>query len=72
MELHGDSEGHYQMHGAPAHLADAIDYAPNFVYQAVLAIEFLIDRSSRDDLLPLIKSLRSDIASTCDVLPKNS
>ncbi len=72
MELHSDSKGHYQMHGAPAHLADAIDYAPNFVYQATLAIEFLIDRSSRDDLLPLIKSLRTDIASTCDVLPKNS
>ena len=72
MELHSDSQGHYQMHGAPAHLADAIDYAPNFVYQAVLAIEFLIDRSSRDDLLPSIKLLRGDIASTCDVLPKKS
>ncbi|HWS69804.1 MAG TPA: hypothetical protein VN325_44120 [Steroidobacteraceae bacterium] len=72
MELHSDSDGHYQMHGAPAHLADAIDYAPNFLYQAILAVEFLIDRSSRDDLLPSIKSLRIDVASTCDVLPKKT
>jgi hypothetical protein len=69
MELHS-SEGHYQMHGEPAHLADAIDYAPNFVFQAILAVEFLIDRSSRDDLKPSIKALRDDIASKCDVLRK--
>ena len=51
---------------------DAIDYAPNFVFQTILAVEFLIDRSSRDDLQPSIKALRDDIASKCDVLPKKS
>jgi hypothetical protein len=69
METHR-SAGHYEMHGAPPHLADAIDYAPNFIYQTILAIESLIDRSSRDDLLPSIKALRNDVASTCDVLPE--
>jgi hypothetical protein len=70
MELHSDSDGRYHMHGAPAHLADAIDYAPNFIFQAILAIESLIDRSSRDDLLPSLRALHDDVASTCDVLPE--
>jgi hypothetical protein len=68
MELH-DAAGRYHTQGAAAHLADAIDYAPNFIYQAILAIEFLIDRSSRNELLPPIKALRGEIASSCDVLP---
>jgi hypothetical protein len=57
------------MHGAPEHVTDAIEYTPNFVYQAILAIESLVDRSSRDDLLPSIRELRTDVASNCDVLP---
>jgi hypothetical protein len=71
MELH-NSGGHYHMGGAPGHLADAIDYAPNFVYQSILAIEFLIDRTSREDLLPAIKVLRAEVATNCDVLPSVS
>jgi hypothetical protein len=68
----GYGHGLYHMRGAPRRLADAIGYAPNFIYQAILAIDFLIDRSSRDDLIPSIKALRKDVASTCDVLPEKS
>jgi hypothetical protein len=68
MELHQEA-GHYQMHGTPGHVSDATEYAPNFVYQAILAIESLVDRSSREDLLSSTRELRKDVASNCDVLP---
>jgi hypothetical protein len=69
IELHGDTPGHYEMHGTPRHSADAVDYAPNFIYQAIVAVAWLIDRSSRDDLTPAIKALQAEVAATCDVLP---
>jgi hypothetical protein len=69
MELHSDSPGRYEMHGTPRHMADAVEYAPNFVYQAILAVRVLIDRSSRDDLMPTITALQAEVAATCDVLP---
>lgn len=69
MELHDDS-GKYAMAGTPRHMADAIDYTPNFLYQAVLAVEMLVDRTSRKDLMPAIKSLRIDISERFDVLPQ--
>lgn len=68
IELH-NAFGHYRMHGSPEHLADAINYAPHFVFQAVLAIEFFINRSSRDDLTPQIQELRYDMMSKCEILP---
>jgi hypothetical protein len=74
MELHTeriDQPGHYQMHGTPGtRLTEAIDYVPNFVFQAVLAVEELVDRSSREDLLPEIQALRARVAAAFDVLPE--
>jgi hypothetical protein len=71
MELHSDTPGRYHFRGTPGHrLTEAIDYFPNFVYQAALAVELLVDRSSRDDLLPQIQSLRTRMATIFDVLPK--
>jgi hypothetical protein len=73
MELHhADAPGHYHVRGSSAHLADAIEYFPNFIYQAILAVETLVDRSSRDDLLPLIQSLRHRVATEADVLPQGA
>jgi len=71
MELHGE-KGRYHFRGTPGHLTEAIDYFPNFVYQAVLAVELLVDRSSRGDLLPRIQSLRTQVATEFDVLPKKA
>jgi hypothetical protein len=70
MELHSDVPGRYLFRGQPDHLTDAIDYFPNFVYQAILSVETLVDRSSREDLLPPIRSLRAHVANVFDVLPK--
>ena len=69
MELYSDASGRYDYRGTFAHVADAIDYFPNFLFQASLAFEDLVDRSSRDDLLPRIKALRKEIAAEFDVLP---
>lgn len=73
MELHGeDRPGQYLMRGTPGNrLTEAIDYLPNFVYQAILAVEELVDRSSRDDLLPLVNILRAQVAADFDVLPRS-
>jgi hypothetical protein len=44
-------------------MADAIEYAPNLVYQAILAARVLIDLSSRDDVMPAIIALQDDVAA---------
>jgi hypothetical protein len=72
MELHSDRPGHYHMRGTPGtRLTEAIDYIPNFVFQAILAVEELVDRSSRDDLLPAIQGLKARVAASFDVLPES-
>jgi hypothetical protein len=71
MELHTDRPGHYHLRGTPGNrLTEAIDYFPNFVLLAVLAVEVLADRSSRSDLLPEIQSRKAHITATFDVLPE--
>lgn len=76
MELHDHSDrperrGHYHMHGVRGNrLTEAIDYLPNFVFQAILAVGELVDRSSRNDLLPAIQDLKKGVAAAFDVLPE--
>ena len=71
MELHSEgAPGHYHARGTPGpRLTEAIDYFPHFIYHAVLAVEDLVDRSSRDDLLPQIRSLRAHLPNVFDLLP---
>jgi hypothetical protein len=71
MELHSETPGRYCLRGGQGHhLTEAIDYFPNFVFLAACAVEQLVDRTSRDDLLPRIRALRKEIGAAFDLLPK--
>jgi hypothetical protein len=71
MELARDVPGRYHFRGTPgSRLSDAIEYFPNFIFQATLAVETLADRSSRGDLVPRARALRAGLAAAYDLLPR--
>lgn len=69
MELHSDTPGRYHLHGAPSRTQEAVESVANYAYRAMLAVESLVKVCARADLLPLITSLRTEVAATFDLLP---
>ncbi len=71
MELHSNTPGRYILHGGQgAHLTEAIDYFPQFIFSTALAVELLVECIPRTDLLPRIEALRKEIGMRFDLMPK--
>jgi hypothetical protein len=69
MELHSDTPGRYHMRGVPSRVQEAIEFIPNYVYRAMMAVEVLAAVSGRTDLFAQTKALRTEFAELFDLLP---
>jgi hypothetical protein len=69
MELHsGQRPGRYLMRGTPDKITEAVDFVPNYIYRAMLAVESFVKVAGRADLLPRIQLLRTKFATEFDLL----
>jgi hypothetical protein len=69
MELHGETPGRYRMRGAYGRVSEAVEFVPNYVFRAMLAIEHLVKVSARADLLPQITALSAAFGTEFNLLP---
>lgn len=70
MELHSnETPGRYLMRGSPGKITEAVEFVPNYVYRAILAVECIIKVGGRADLLPRIVLLRTTFSTDFDLMP---